>query len=38
MIGLDFTPTGPRLTRGLRRRTAAMIAVQMLHRRNIISL
>jgi putrescine aminotransferase len=38
MIGLDFTPNGNSLTRPLRKQTAAMMAMQMLHRHRIISL
>jgi putrescine aminotransferase len=38
MVGLDFTQTTNPLTRGLRNQAAALIAVQMLHRHNIISL
>ncbi len=38
MVGLDFTQTTNPVTRGVRNQTAALIAVQMLHRHNIISL
>jgi len=38
MLGLDFTQTTNRVTRAVRNQTAAMVAVQMLHRHNIISL
>lgn len=38
MLGLDFTQTNNPLTRAVRNQTAAMVAVQMLHRNNIISL
>ena len=38
MVGLDFTPIGNPVTRGIRKQTAAMVAVQMLHKHRIISL
>lgn len=38
MIGLDFEQTRNPLTRGMLNQTAAMIAVQMLHRYRIISI
>lgn len=38
MVGLDFTQTTNPLTRGIRNQAAALVAVQMLHRHNIISL
>ena len=38
MVGLDFTPIGNPVTRGIRTQTAAMVAVQMLHKHRIISL
>jgi putrescine aminotransferase len=38
MIGLDFTRTKNRLTRGALNQTAAMIAVQMMHRHRIVSI
>lgn len=38
MIGLDFEQTNNVLTRGLRNQTAAMIAVQMMHRHRIVSI
>lgn len=38
MLGLDFTQTSNPVTRAVRNQTAAMVAVQMLHRHNIISL
>ncbi|MDJ0664631.1 MAG: aspartate aminotransferase family protein [Acidimicrobiia bacterium] len=37
MIGLDFSPQGNPLTRPVRKQVAALIAVQMLQRHNIIS-
>ncbi len=38
MIGLDFTQTQNPLTRGALNQTAAMIAVQMMHRHRIVSI
>jgi len=38
MIGLDFEQTTRSLTRGLLNQTAAMVAVQMLHRHRIVSI
>jgi len=38
MVGLDFEQTKNPLTRGVLNQTAAMIAVQMLHRHRIISI
>jgi putrescine aminotransferase len=38
MIGLDFTRTKNPLTRGALNQTAAMIAVQMMHRHRIVSI
>ena len=38
MVGLDFTQTTNPLPRAVRNQTAALIAVQMLQRHNIISL